>query len=85
MTCAKCGGDQATVCDSRESVDGLSIRRRRVCRACGHRWTTYEREQPPPSVDEEDIARAIALCEGALARPRHIKARLPVRRRDALF
>lgn len=28
--------------DSRQSKDGLSIRRRRVCLGCEHRFTTYE-------------------------------------------
>jgi len=30
------------VIDSRPSRDGLSIRRRRECCGCGHRFTTYE-------------------------------------------
>jgi transcriptional repressor NrdR len=29
--------------DSRPSADGMSIRRRRECLNCGHRFTTYER------------------------------------------
>ncbi len=30
------------VVDSRQSKDGLSTRRRRICLDCGHRFTTYE-------------------------------------------
>jgi transcriptional repressor NrdR len=30
------------VVDSRQSKDGLSTRRRRICADCGHRFTTYE-------------------------------------------
>ena len=34
--------------DSRASVDGDAIRRRRECLACGRRFTTYERLEPIP-------------------------------------
>lgn len=43
--CPKCGEDKVEVIDSRGSrliVDRSSIRRRRKCNACGHRWSTYE-------------------------------------------
>lgn len=39
--CAKCGG-KSKVIDSREQP--LSIRRRRECVKCKHRWNTYESE-----------------------------------------
>lgn len=42
MRCNKCGNLKDKVVDSRESKDGLSIRRRRECLGCGHRFTTYE-------------------------------------------
>ena len=42
MRCTKCGGINDKVVDSRESKDGLSVRRRRECLDCGHRFTTYE-------------------------------------------
>ena len=42
MRCTKCGNINDKVIDSRESKDGLSVRRRRECRDCGHRFTTYE-------------------------------------------
>ena len=34
---------QSRVVDSRQSEDGLTIRRRRECENCGRRFTTYER------------------------------------------
>lgn len=34
--------------DSRASVDGDAIRRRRECLECGRRFTTYERLEPIP-------------------------------------
>ena len=42
MRCPKCGFRDDKVIDSRQSRDNLSIRRRRVCLQCGHRFTTYE-------------------------------------------
>lgn len=42
MRCPKCGGPDDKVIDSRSSREGRAIRRRRVCLACGHRYTTYE-------------------------------------------
>ena len=42
MRCAKCGNINDKVIDSRETKDGLSVRRRRECIDCGHRFTTYE-------------------------------------------
>lgn len=41
MECPVCGGRNTKVVDSRDSRDG--VRRRRVCNACGHRFTTRER------------------------------------------
>ena len=42
MRCPKCGGQDDKVVDSRASREGATIRRRRECIACGHRFTTYE-------------------------------------------
>ena len=42
MRCIKCNSIEDKVIDSRASKDGFSIRRRRDCLACGHRFTTYE-------------------------------------------
>lgn len=42
MRCTKCGCEEDKVIDSRTSREGLTIRRRRECLACGHRFTTYE-------------------------------------------
>lgn len=45
MRCPKCEGKENRVIDSREVRNGDSIRRRRVCVDCGHRFTTYEEIQ----------------------------------------
>ena len=42
MKCPFCGFMNDKVVDSRESKEGESIRRRRECIKCGHRFTTYE-------------------------------------------
>ena len=42
MRCPKCGGQEDKVVDSRASREGATIRRRRECTGCGHRFTTYE-------------------------------------------
>lgn len=42
MRCPKCGCQDDKVIDSRASREGTTIRRRRECMACTHRFTTYE-------------------------------------------
>src|SRR6187549_1837463 len=42
MRCPKCGCQDGKVVDSRASREGATIRRRRECTACQHRFTTYE-------------------------------------------
>lgn len=42
MRCPKCGCQDDKVVDSRASREGATIRRRRECSGCGHRYTTYE-------------------------------------------
>lgn len=50
MLCPSCGADDTRVIDSRPADIGASIRRRRHCEPCGHRFTTYERSEPQLSV-----------------------------------
>src|SRR5882762_9846759 len=47
MRCPKCGCLDDRVIDSRASREGATIRRRRECTACGHRYTTYEEIERP--------------------------------------
>src|SRR3954452_3196840 len=42
MRCSSCGCQEDKVIDSRTSREGATIRRRRECLGCGHRFTTYE-------------------------------------------
>jgi transcriptional repressor NrdR len=43
MRCPFCAADDDRVVDSRLAEDGVAIRRRRECSACGQRYTTFER------------------------------------------
>jgi transcriptional repressor NrdR len=42
--------DDDKVAESRSAEEGTSIRRRRHCLACGHRFTTYERVEEAPLI-----------------------------------
>ena len=48
MRCPSCGNLESKVVDSRPSDDGSTIRRRRECLDCHHRFTTYERLSDNP-------------------------------------
>jgi transcriptional repressor NrdR len=43
MRCPWCGRDEDRVVDSRSAERGTAIRRRRECRSCGRRYSTFER------------------------------------------
>ena len=45
MRCPFCGNVETQVKDSRPAEDHVAIRRRRLCAACGGRFTAYERVQ----------------------------------------
>lgn len=42
MHCPFCGHEETKVTDSRLAGEGLQVRRRRECQACGERFTTFE-------------------------------------------
>ena len=48
VRCPACGSFDDKVIDSRQSEDGLLIRRRRACLACERRFTTFERLEEVP-------------------------------------
>ena len=45
MRCPRCNQGGTRVIDSRDLEAGTTIRRRRECEACAHRFTTYERPE----------------------------------------
>jgi transcriptional repressor NrdR len=48
MKCRQCKSEETKVLESRESKDGLTVRRRRECQNCGYRFTTFERSEELP-------------------------------------
>jgi transcriptional repressor NrdR len=50
MKCSQCASVDTKVIESRDVADGESIRRRRACPDCGHRFTTYERIERPQTI-----------------------------------
>ena len=70
MKCPECSCEESKVIDSRPAADGSSIRRRRECLSCGHRFTTHEeiiqvelkvikRDQTRQDLDSEKIRRGV--------------------------
>ncbi len=58
MRCPSCTSDATRVIDSRLSDGGDTVRRRRACKQCGHRFTTFERlEVEQPRVIKSDGRR----------------------------
>ena len=58
MKCPYCNAQDTKVIDSRPADDNSSIRRRRLCDACGKRFTTYEKvETIPLNVIKKDETR----------------------------
>lgn len=50
MKCPFCNQDNSRVVDSRPADENSSIRRRRLCDACGKRFTTYEKVETMPLI-----------------------------------
>jgi transcriptional repressor NrdR len=58
MRCPYCNNSENKVVDSRETAEGVAIRRRRECIDCGKRFTTYEYvERTPLMVIKKDGRR----------------------------
>jgi len=60
MKCPNCQNQDSKVIESRDVASGESIRRRRECEACEHRFTSYERvERPNLIVVKKDGTRSV--------------------------
>lgn len=58
MHCPFCNHEETKVIDSRLAGEGLQVRRRRECRSCGERYTTFElAELVMPHVVKRDDRR----------------------------
>lgn len=63
MRCPRCNEDNDQVIDSRTIKEGISIRRRRMCKNCAARFTTYEQisEWRGPAIVDETGKRVDLL------------------------
>jgi transcriptional repressor NrdR len=68
MRCPYCGNDDTQVKDSRPTEDSGAIRRRRVCNACGGRFTTFERVQLRDLTVVKKTGRKVPFDREKLAR-----------------
>jgi transcriptional repressor NrdR len=74
VNCPACDRPTRTL-ETRSADGGAAIRRRRECRSCGRRFTTFERREPEPawvlkrSGERQRFDRA--KLSGALARATH--------------
>ena len=84
MLCPVCRSASTKVLDSRDGRDGGSVRRRRSCNACGHRFTTHERiEETLPVVIKRDGSKQ-AFDRGKLLRGLQLACRKRGVRRERL-
>lgn len=56
MKCRVCNSDEHRVLETADA--GGAIRRRRKCDRCGHRWTTFERDESVTVTVDVDAALA---------------------------
>ena len=75
MRCPKCGSLDTQVKDSRPTEDSAAIRRRRLCLACGFRFTTFERVQLRELVVIKRNGRRVPFDRDKLARSVEIALR----------
>lgn len=73
LLCIECGEATVNVVDSRAAGDGRLLRRRRMCRSCGHRWTTWEGPEQPVYHDGI-VRRARELAATCRDLARHAEA-----------
>ncbi len=66
MRCPFCRANDDKVVDSRPGEEGASIRRRRECRACGRRYTTFERAEELPLTVRKRSGAVEAFDRGKL-------------------
>ena len=75
MRCPNCASLDTQVKDSRPTEDSAAIRRRRVCLACGFRFTTFERVQLRELIVIKRNGRRVPFDRDKLARSLNIALR----------
>jgi transcriptional repressor NrdR len=88
VICPYCGEDNDKVIDSRASEGRQVVRRRRVCVACGRRYTTYERVEKATRLavvkrdasrvtfDPQNVLRGVVAACGKRPIPEDAKLKL---------
>jgi transcriptional repressor NrdR len=80
MRCPYCGNEDTQVKDSRPTEDNSAIRRRRICNACGGRFTTFERVQLRELTVVKKSGRKVPFDRDKLAR----SVNTALRKRDVI-
>ncbi len=75
MRCPFCSDNETQVKDSRPTEDNTVIRRRRLCPACGSRFTTFERVQLRELTVVKKDGTRVAFDRDRLARSIEIAVR----------
>ena len=75
MRCPSCASLDTQVKDSRPTEDSSAIRRRRLCLACGSRFTTFERVQLRELVVIKRNGRRVPFDRDKLARSIQVACR----------
>lgn len=81
MQCANCHKNETVVIDTRAS--GTGLRRRRKCRACGTRFTTYERIDAEIVEQKRPIRTALDYLHDAARSIDHVMSTLRAELRAA--
>ncbi|MCU0549206.1 MAG: transcriptional regulator NrdR [Leptolyngbya sp. Prado105] len=68
MRCPACHHLENRVLESRSAESGQSVRRRRECLKCNHRFTTYERVEFAPLIVVKENGSRESFDRGKLAR-----------------
>lgn len=66
MDCPKCGYYKTTVIDCRDHKRDETIKRRRECKKCGYRFTTYERIPDDESLSEKRARQAVQKIKNVI-------------------
>lgn len=92
MRCPKCSSTDSRVVDSRTPSQGASIRRRRECMACGHRFTTLEQLlnddlqvlKRDGTIEPMDKAKLVSSLKKALLKRPHNLEQIQILIQDTL-
>jgi transcriptional repressor NrdR len=92
MRCPKCSSTDSRVVDSRTPSQGASIRRRRECMVCGHRFSTMEQLlnddlqvlKRDGTIEPMDKAKLVSSLKKALLKRPHNLEQIQILIQDTL-